>query len=644
MKKNDVYNHLGIAHLRVLAYRLVIIYVLYFLSRILFFVFNHSYFSALGFGEFLKIVFIGLRFDVSAIMVLNSVFIVLSLLPFTFREHKKYQLFLKIFFLLINSIAYFAICADFVYFRFTLKHTTADIFDLLFLGNDTLTLLPQFLRDFWYVFLIWLIYMSLTVFCWNKIKIKKTTFPFSWKRTWIQTLVLIIGIFIGIIGARGGFQLKPISIITAGKYTSPENVPLLLNTPFTIINTFSQKGIKEITFYKDKKLLENEFNPVIQFRKTASLEKKNVVIIILESFSWEYIGSLNPSLDQGKYKGYTPFLDSLISKSSLIRCYANGKRSIEGIPAILSGLPSLMNEPYITSLYSGNKINSFASLLKTEGYNSSFFHGGTNGTMGFDAFVKMAGFEAYYGRSEYNNEGDYDGKWGIYDEPFLQYFAKQLNGFSQPFITSVFTLSSHHPYHVPSALTAKFPKGTLDIHQSIAYTDYSLMKFFETASKMPWFSNTIFVLTADHTSEAYFDFFKSKLGMYQIPLLFYAPKNDLPPLMAKVSQQCDILPSVLDLIHFDKPFIAYGKSVFDSTYKGFSVSYMNDAYQLIQKEYLLQFDGQRTTGFFNIQKDSTLQINLASTKLKQLDEMESFIKAYIQQYQNRMIKNQQTID
>ena len=592
----------------------------------------------------MKILVAGLRFDISVIILLNSSLILFSALPLPFRQHKIYQFILKILFVLINSIAYFSICADFTYFRFTMKRTTADIFDMLFLGNDVPRMFTQYMSDFWYLFLCWLLFVAFTIIGWNKIKLK-TTLPQTGRKYYLkQSIQFLLIAFVAIVLFRGGFQLKPISIITAGKYTSSENVPLVLNTPFTICNTILQSRVKENTYYKDSTELNRVFSPVIKLNNSLPFESKNVVVIILESFSWEYVGSLNPTLEKGTYKGYTPFLDSLIKKSTLLKCFANGKRSIEGIPTILSGFPSLMNNPYITSNYSGDKVNSLASLLKKKGYNSSFFHGGANGTMGFDAFVKMAGFDAYYGRSEYNNENDYDGKWGIYDEPFLQYFAQKLNSFKQPFISSVFTLSSHHPYNVPGSLRSKFPKGNLDIHQSIGYADFSLRKFFEIAAKMPWYSNTIFVLTADHTSESYYDYFKTNLGMYQIPFIIFSPKNDLPAVHAKIAQQSDIMPSVLDILHYDNAFVSYGRSVFDSTYQGFSMSYMNEMFQLITPEYLLEFDGQKADKFYGWQMDSMLQNNIVQDKSAKLLEMERFIKAYIQQYNNRMIRNQLTID
>jgi phosphoglycerol transferase MdoB-like AlkP superfamily enzyme len=149
--------------------------------------------------------------------------------------------------------------------------------------------------------------------------------------------------------------------------------------------------------------------------------------------------------------------------------WSNGTKSIEGIPAILSSMPSWMDNPFINSLYCNNNTQSFPMLLKKEGYFSAFFHGGINGTMNFDAYSRNARFDKYYGKQEYNNDADFDGYWGIWDEPFLQFVAKEIGTFKEPFFASIFTLSSHHPFNVPEKYKDLLPKGTLPIHQSVAY-------------------------------------------------------------------------------------------------------------------------------------------------------------------------------
>ena len=370
------------------------------------------------------------------------------------------------------------------------------------------------------------------------------------------------------------------------------------------------------------------------------------MVIILESFSREHIGVLNRSLDNGRYQGFTPFMDSLIRVGLYFDAFANGKTSIQGIPSVLSGIPSLMNESFIQSEYAAGKYTSLAGLLKPKGYTTAFFHGGTNGTMGFDSYTRLVGFDHYYGRSEYHNERDYDGKWGIRDEEFFQYVANTVNGFRQPFAAALFSLSSHHPYHVPGKYVNIFRTGKLPIQQSIMYADYSLGEFFHTVSHMPWYKNTLFVITADHTSEGYYPYYQSNIGQYAVPLLFFKPGSKLQGRSGAIAQQTDVMPTVLNYLGYDKNYLAFGTDLIDSVSAPyhFSIHYINGFYGLIKDGYYMEFNGSRCTSLFNIAKDPDQKVNLVAKGLPEKDKLEQFIKAYIQQYNNRLIENRMIID
>ena len=591
----------------VLILRLAIILDLFWMSRLFLWVFNPSYFSGLGFSGFIEVLFYGLRFDISALMMVNLPIIFLWSFPINFTYNKTYQQITNFIFYLFNSIALAANFIDIIYFRFTLKRTSGDIFNY-FANEDSqfLGLIPQFIIDFWYIFLLWLVFISLMIFLCKKIQPElKTPSRSKIKVQALRIIFFLLFLFFSIIGIRGGFQLKPISIIHAGQYAKGKNLPLILNTPFTIIKTINQNSLKPVKYFKTEEDAFQIYSPehkVFSDSITEEFRDFNVVIIIMESFSSEHIAALNPELKN--YKGFTPFLDSLIRESLVFNGFSNGKRSIEGIPAILSSLPTLMNYDFITSIYSGNKINSIANLLKEKGYSTTFYHGGTNGTMGFEAFTKVAGFDKYYGRSEYNNENDYDGKWGIYDEEFFQYFANELNKTKQPFLSVFFSLSSHHPYSIPQKYKNKFRKGKLEIHESIGYADYSIGKFFKTASKMPWFENTLFVITADHTSENYYPQYQTMVGNYSIPIVFYKPNSDLKGSIEKIAQQIDIMPSVLSFLNYDRNYIAFGRDLFNRKSDNFAVSYLNGNYQIIKDNYVLRFNGEESVSLFNFKLDN----------------------------------------
>jgi phosphoglycerol transferase MdoB-like AlkP superfamily enzyme len=629
--------------LLVTLFRLLVVLVFFFLSRICFYLFNLQYFSNLGFGEVMRIFFLGLRFDISAILIINFPVIVLNSIPFNFRYNKVYQVFVRGFFYIVNIVALMVNFIDLVYFRFTLKRLTADIFSYLSVGGDFDKLVPQFLHDFWFVPLVWGLFSILFVFFASRFSIAPRS---KSKGNIIRSLIInsfcfLLIMVVTIIGIRGGTQLRPIGIITAATYTPAKNVPLILNTPFSIARTIGNKSLQTQVYFRKDVDLENIFTPLHK-RHTSEFRKLNVMIIILESFSREHIGSLNRDLENGEYKGFTPFLDSLSHHSLLLNGFANGKTSIQGIPAVLSGIPSLMNESFIQSNYSTDKINSLANLLKKKGYESAFFHGGTNGTMGFDAYTKMTGFDDYFGRSEYNNDRDYDGEWGIRDEEFFQYTKKTIDQLHPPFMAAFFSLSSHHPYRVPKKYAHKFRKGKLPIQESIMYADYSLGKFFESAEKMPWYKNTLFVITADHTSEGYYPYYQTDAGQYAIPILFFRPGEKLEGKTGETAAQTDIMPSIMDYLNFPGDYVAFGNSVFDTAAPHFSVHYISGIYGMIKDGYLIEFNGTKTTALFDLRTDKMQKTNLATKNLPEMKKLEDFLKAYLQQYNNRLIENRLT--
>jgi phosphoglycerol transferase MdoB-like AlkP superfamily enzyme len=632
------------------AAKLMVALALLTASRLLLYIVNIEMFPGISVLHLLWITVAGLRFDFAAILMINSLFILLNILPFPFTRNIFYQKTSNIIFIFTNAIALLPNFADLIYYRFTLKRTTGDIFDYLFVNNDLGTQFPQFIKDFWYIFVMYILAIGTLIWITGRFNLgsakNKNTEGFSYKLAW-PGFILVSALTL--VGIRGGLQLKPISLITAGKYTQAANVPLVLNSPFTIIKTINQQALPKMKYFANDADAEaiypvfHQFSSFSDSLHAGSEERPNVVLIILESFSQEHIGALNRNAGSPGYAGFTPFLDSLIGESMVFNGIANGKRSIEGIPAILSGLPALMNQDFITSVYAGNQFNSLASLLKPEGYSTSFYHGGSNGTMGFDAYTRSAGFEHYYGRAEYANEADYDGQWGIWDEPFLQYFAKNLNKTKEPFLSAVFTLSSHHPYQVPVAYTGKFRKGNLEIQQSILYADYSLRRFFAAASKMPWFDKTLFVITADHTSEAWLPRYRTRTGRYEIPVLFYRHNSQLKGKRDFTTQQTDIMPSVLDYLRYNKPFVAFGQSVFAANAPHLGVSFLNNSWQLSMDGFTLEWDGNKTTGFFHYLSDTLLKSNISSGHSPKQVIMEKYVKSIIQQYNSRMSANQLTV-
>jgi phosphoglycerol transferase MdoB-like AlkP superfamily enzyme len=616
-----------VLHLRLLFKRLLIAWLLFTVCRLLFYAFNYSFFNQYGFAEITTAFFAGLLFDTSAILYINSLFILLHIIPHSYRSNPGYQLFLKYLFIISNSLAIFLNVIDFAYFPFTNKRTGMELSGI---GGDVVKLASEYVTGYWYLLLIWAAMIALMVVLYNK------TYRAAGakKIRWLPELMMFILLAAcWVIGARGGLYLKPIQPYDAARFVRPELIPLTINTPFQLFSSIQQKGV-QLREYYPREEVEKHYSPLHNYRPEEPFSRQNVVMIIVESLGKEYMGHYNGG------EGYTPFLDSLCGHSLVFEnAYANGKRSIEALPAMLSGIPSLMNEPYTGSYYQLNRVNSLGKLLNERGYDASFYHGGHNGTMGFDNYVSLSGSGTYYGMNEYPDKKDYDGSWGIFDEPYLQYYAGELDKKQQPFCSGIFTLSSHHPYRIPEKYEGILSPGKIPIHRTIRYTDLALKNFFARARSSTWYNNTVFVIIADHSAENITDKYQTAAGRYAIPLLIFKGDGSLKGKNYQTTQQIDIINTVLDLLHYPGPFFSFGKSATDTSAKNsWAVQYDNGLYQLIDHPFLLQFDGEKTVAFQA--GNSALKIEDQERKRK---EMEARIKAIIQQYSHYLVNNKMTI-
>lgn len=616
---------------------------LFQLCRIGFYLFNLNYFSGINAQQFVLIIAGGLKFDLAAALYINVLVIVLVILPHPWRFHALHQQIVKYIFFLFNALAMAMNVIDFVYYKFTLRRTTADVFAQFENEVNKLGFAFQFLIDYWYAFLVWVLLVWLMVRLYRFIVVKGPMIKnqILFYAGGLVMMGLIAGLFIA--GVRGGFRhsTRPITLSNAGEYVArPEQISLVLNTPFSIIRTWGKTKIKKEAYFSSEEALNAVYSPIHYPNDSTTFRSNNVVVIILESFSKDFFGVFNKEKEEGTYKGFTPFLDSLVQHSLTYQySYANGLKSIDGLPSVLSSIPSV-GVPYVLTPFAGNEINSLGSLLRKKGYHTSFFHGAPNGSMGFNSFTNLAGFEHYYGMSEYNNDDDFDGLWGIWDEPFLQYYANQLNSFPQPFASAFFSVSSHHPFEIPEQYKTRFAGGPQPINRCIEYTDYALRKFFASVFKMPWYQNTLFVITADHTSSnIQFGSHPNVLGYYNIPVIFFSPKEEVTGIKLEIIQQIDIMPTVLGYLHFDEPYVAFGRDAWNEDREPFAFNYRENVYQLIKGNYFLEFDGTKSLGLYNLLEDSLLQRNLLTEQPEETQRMEQWMKALIQQYTNRMIDN-----
>src|SRR5574344_720952 len=637
-----------IAPLVALLVNIFSVYVVYFIARVIYLSVNYSYFiSGLTITQAWEMFRGSLVFDTSAIFYTNILYAVLILFPIHYKETHTYQMICKWVFIVVNGLTLIMNLDDSVYFQYTMRHTTSTVFSEFGNENNIGHIVGVELLQHWYLVIIaaiiifgmWKLYVSPTL------KWKQQ----SWWRYDITQLISLAAIApFCVAGIRGGFAtaVRPITISNANQYVDrPIEAALVLNTPFSLIRTIGKNVFVTPSYFNNEKEMAAIFTPIHNPKPAFAFKKKNVVVFIIESFGREYIGALNKDLDNGKYKGYTPFVDSLIQHSVTFKySFCNGRKSIDGMPSILSGIPMFI-EPYFLTPASMNHLSGLADILGNKGYYSAFFHGAQDGSMGFQAFARTTGFKSYLGREEFdadkrfNGDKDFDGTWAIWDEPFLQFYCAKMNEMKQPFCTALFTASSHHPYVVPDKYKKVFKEEGIVIHKCIRYTDYSLRRFFDKAKTQSWFKNSIFVITSDHTNLSDHAQYQTDLGGFCSPIIIYDPSGELKPgIRDAVAQQIDIMPTVLGILGYDKPYLSFGCDLFNAPAKEtYAVNYLNGIYQYVKYNYVLQFDGEKTKAIYSL-KDKLMKHNLIG-KVAEQAKMELELKAIIQQYMERMNTN-----
>jgi hypothetical protein len=625
-------------------------FVVYLIARVAFLLENFSYFSeGLSFSQVGEWFWGGYIFDRSAITYTNSLYIVMMLFPLWMKERRDYHLLCKWVFVVVNTLTLVINLCDAVYFPYTLRRTTTSVFREFSNENNLLDVFWGELWGHWYLLLL---AIAVVWLMWKLYLIPRTHHTYyatlgSRIGFGVVQLLLLLAITPLAIGAcRGGLEsgIRPITVNNANQYVNrPTECAIVLNTPFALIRTIGKDVFEVPPYFENLETAERVFSPIHRPVSTHPFQKKNVVVLIVESFGREYIGALNKDLENGNYKGYTPHVDKLIQQSATYQySYCNGRKSIDGMPSVLCGIP-MFKEPFVLSPASMNNYTSMAGLLSKEGYHTAFFHGANRGSMGFMAFANKVGFQQYFGRQDYaadkrfGGDADFDGHWGIWDEPFLQYWATKIGELKEPFMTACFTVTSHTPYVIPDQYKKVYPEEGIVIHKCIRYTDMAIGKFFETAKKQPWYKNTIFVLTSDHTNLSDHQQYQTDIGGFCSPIVIFDPSGEVKSgIYPGIAQQIDILPTVLSILGYNKPFLSFGCDLMTTPMKEtYAVNYLNGIYQYCKYGYVLQFDGQHTKAIYRLD-DKLMQHNLLG-KVKEQAQMEHELKAIIWQYMYRMV-------
>jgi phosphoglycerol transferase MdoB-like AlkP superfamily enzyme len=578
------------------------------LCRILFIIIQFNYFKNNDLTQIPQVLFYGLLFDLQAIVYCLIPFHLFSLFPYKIKSNKFTKFFIKFSFVLGISFILILNLIDFEFFKIKNRRSGIELFHLI---NDPSNPISSYLISYWYlVFLLLGFIMVLIKF--YPIKINNTQQLNNTKSLLLNSFIFIIMSGLLLLAARGGLQTKPLRSFDAARFVHPTWTNATINSFTQLITSYNAPTPQEITLFKNQDLL-NQIKPFKNNSQSIRLNiKPNIVLIILESFGRDYCGFLN------NRQKFTPFLDSL-SKKSLVfeHAYSSGYSSIESIPAIFASIPSLLEVPYINSNFQSNHVKGVHHYLSKAGFDCSFYYGAENGSMGFQNFLKSSGKISYFGKNEYPNKQDFDGSWGIWDEEYLNYFAEELNKKQLPFFSTVFTLTSHDPYKIPEKYKSFFKGGELPIHKAVEYTDYALKQFFERAKNTEWFENTVFIITADHTSYSKNEYFYSPMGKFEIPLLIYSPKFIEPKVnKEKTVSHLDIFPSIIDLAQINDSFCALGNSVFEPE-NSTAINHEMDYFQIIQYPYCLQIFSNNQTNFF--MQTKSMKSNMAKVEMNEVE-------------------------
>jgi phosphoglycerol transferase MdoB-like AlkP superfamily enzyme len=460
----------------------------------------------------------------------------------------------------------------------------------------------------------------------------------KWKYIFLGQLVIIALLLL----LARGIHERPLVPSTPLLQVNARQLPIAQNS----INTFLYSLARKQQQLKPKKYFSrDELDRIVVTnhvckpeRKTDSLIKKNVIICILESFSRCYL------MPGDIHKANTPFFDSLIRKSIFFpNAFANGFESNQGIVSILGGLPAFLDEPFYYSVYANTPLKSIGNVLKEKGYNTNFFMGASEDHFGFGKFTRMAGIDNYYSRADFSDDHFYDGNWGIFDEPFLQYGARVLSGKQQPFLAVFFNISSHSPFTIPDIHRQQFNMpGKTPAQRSISYVDYAFRRFFETSKKSSWFRNSIFVFCADH-------YYYPGSGSYDavtgstIPIFIYDPSADTGGINTSLISQIDITPALLSLLNYKGTYTGFGTNVFDSSKnERYVINKPGHIYQVITTDFVLGYDasGEKKQYLYRYNTDSLLKNNLLDSA-RYLDTgngLERLLKANIQRYNQALIR------
>ena len=293
-----------------------------------------------------------------------------------------------------------------------------------------------------------------------------------------------------------------------------------------------------------------------QLVKLIPGKQPNVILIILESFSNKVIAPL------GGLHGIAPNLDSLCTKSAIFTSfYSTGNRSDRGISAILGGYPSLLTTSIMVYPEKSHSLTLLPEYFNKKNYNTSFYYGGDINFYNLKAFVLQGKYGKLVTKADFPSELGRMSKWGVPDGFVFEKATEDLKAEKEPFMKTIYTISSHPPYDVPFL---KIPgNSNRDKYlNSVAYTDSCLGAFIDSFRKSPLWENTLLIVTADHGTMEPGPTDITDPASYRIPLIWSGGLVDSVAQIETITQQCDFGTSLIHQLGWETSSAPFSKDFF----------------------------------------------------------------------------------
>lgn len=495
----------------------------------------------------------GFRLDISMISYLVIIPLIWSI--FFNSRQKVPNLILKVFLGIVLFAVVLVYATDPYFYYYWGQKANVGVF--AFIRKETAGFLSIEWMHYFGAFAFFSIFIFLGI---KKIHLITTKYQLKW---WTVLMALPI-IFIVL---RGGISNVPISVSNA--YFSPNNlwnstaVNPVWNALAEIVNDNTEKDFRLIADEEAADLmaeLDSKFNP-IPYKSLVHFNprKTNVILIVLESFTAKLSGFLQDSQFSAM-----PNLDQLMREGITFKnAYASSFRSDKGLTALIAGFPSLANQTLTDHALELSRQPNIFDIYNQEDYHTSFYYGGNIEFANIKILFKdcdLLADQSYFKSKDKN-------VWGVHDHITLNVFYQDLIKRNQPFLSGIFTLSSHEPFDVPN-----YKKYAEPLTNSISYTDSCLGIFMNQLKKSKLWKNTLVVISADHGTTLPN---RSALFLpenFHIPILFSGGVIKKDTIIETVVSQTDVAATLSGLLTQSNSF-PYGQMMFRKNNRAFYTYY-----------------------------------------------------------------------